>query len=176
MTDGLNNFSDYNAGLLKKAWAGCIVSDYRSGLNEISAKGSQVVIQKDGTVYLTTRDAIFEIKPHDANVKKYLKDHVMNTEFMSGTPDGHVLIEFSDGSKLDVKDIMYGRCFDFIQDIKPRQINTAAYDTTIRGQNPQLLDPDHAEEIDRLRRWMQDGHISQYEFDDLNPAYPKAGK
>ena len=103
-------------------------------------------------------------------------DLISNVKFIKGVPNGAFEITFSNGEKWSAKDITQGRVFDFIQELKPQKINLAGYDNTIRGEFPQLLDLDHAEEIDRLRRYMQDGNLSHYEYDDCNPVYPKAGK
>lgn len=95
---------------------------------------------------------------------------------MKGTPHGSFLLSFDDGNIFKPNNIICGRVFDFVQDVQANVINVANYDSTIRGDNPQLLDPDHAQEVDKLRKWMQDGNISHYQYDDANPAYPKAGK
>ena len=95
---------------------------------------------------------------------------------VSGCPQGRMRVALANGEAWQLENIVAGRVHDFAQDIRPRAITAAGYDSTVRGEFPQLLDPDHAEEIDALRRWMQDGRLSHYEYDDANPAYPKAGK
>lgn len=109
-------------------------------------------------------------------MKIYKKSSVKVSKFMKGTPHGSFLLSFDDGNIFKPNNIICGRVFDFVQDVQANVINVANYDSTIRGDNPQLLDPDHAQEVDKLRKWMQDGNISHYQYDDANPAYPKAGK
>ena len=145
--------------------ASLITSEFKQAIERINERMSQVIVNdKHGS------KEILMTSIH--NFYRYAD----SVEFIKGTPHGKVVINFLDSGCLQLDDIISGRAFDFIQDIKPREINHAGYDNTIRGEFPQLLDPDHAEEIDRLRRWMQDGHISHYEYDDANPVYPKAGK
>nr|P09111.1 RecName: Full=Protein HdcB [Lactobacillus sp. 30A]CAA31491.1 unnamed protein product [Lactobacillus sp. 30A] len=137
---------------------------------------SQIIVDKkdNGNDYYLTIHRFFVYSNEEFTA--FDKEDVADVEFVNGTPDGEVIITLKDGKVLHPSHICYGRAFDFIQDVKPKVITMAGYDSTIRGEFPQLLDPDHAEEIDRLRRWMQDGNISHYEYDDANPAYPKAGK
>lgn len=138
---------------------------------------SQIIVDKKDNgndYYLTSIHRFFVYSNEEFTA--FDKEDVADVEFVNGTPDGEVIITLKDGKVLHPSHICYGRAFDFIQDVKPKVITMAGYDSTIRGEFPQLLDPDHAEEIDRLRRWMQDGNISHYEYDDANPAYPKAGK
>lgn len=148
--------------------------------NEILASGariSQVVLNKnndEAEYYMTSVHDVYSLV--NGTLNQYSKKDVKSVEFIKGTPDGKLKVTFNDGTEWKLEDVVYGRAFDFTQDIKPKVINHAGYDNTIRGEFPQLLDPDHAEEIDRLRKWMQDGHISHYEYDDANPVYPKAGK
>lgn len=141
------------------------------------ARFSQIIINhEDGkNVFYLTSVKDFYIA-NDNSLKQFSKSDVESVKFVKPVPHGEVIIKLKNGEKFHLKDIIAGRAFDYIQDVKPRTITLAGYDNTIRGEFPQLLDPDHAEENDRLRRWMQDGHISHYQYDDANPAYPKAGK
>ncbi|NME84262.1 DUF5449 family protein [Clostridium sp. SM-530-WT-3G] len=144
---------------------------------KLDEKISQIVINKedDGlAMYITSIHKIYKI--HSNEISEASKDSVQDASASKGLPNGKLKIEFKSGEKWILDDVIFGRTYDFVQDVKPKVINMASYDNTIRGEFPQLLDPDHAEEVDRLRRWMQDGHISHYEFDDANPCYPKAGK
>ena len=144
---------------------------------DIPDKISQVILNKmsDGSeVYLTSMKNVYLLTSHGISAMK--KDAVKSAHFKKGVPHGSICLEFKDGTMWNPKNILAGRAFDFVQDTKPRDINVAGYDHTVRGEFPQLLDPDHAEEVDKLRKWMQDGHISHYQYDDANPVLPKAGK
>lgn len=150
---------------------------FRSYISKLDEKLSQIVINEENnslTMYVTSIHKVYKI--HSDVVTSITKDLVESACASKGAPNGKLKIDFISGDKWELNNIIFGRAYDFVQDVKPKDINMANYDNTIRGQFPQLLDPDHAEEIDRLRRWMQDGHISHYEFDDANPVYPKAGK
>lgn len=154
-----------------------ITSEFKKALEETNDRVSQVIVNDAHNAKEILMTSIHNFyKYANGEMTFFKKDGVKNVKFIKGAPHGKVTINFHDFSSLSLDDIIYGRAFDFIQDVKPREINHAGYDNTIRGEFPQLLDPDHAEEIDRLRRWMQDGHISHYEYDDANPVYPKAGK
>lgn len=109
-------------------------------------------------------------------VESVAKTDVAAVGDVSGCPQGRMRVALTSGEAWQLENIVAGRVHDFAQDIRPRVITAADYDSTVRGEFPQLLDPDHAEEVDALRRWMQDGRLSHYEYDDANPAYPKAGK
>lgn len=174
MTD---NYS-INMQRINKVIPNTLVTDvFKRTLKKLQDRISQIIVNdgQNGKEILMTSIHNF-YRYANGEMTLYKKDSVKKVEFVKGTPHGKVIIKFYDFSDLKLNDIVYGRAFDFIQDIKPKEINHAGYDNTIRGEFPQLLDPDHAEEIDRLRRWMQDGHISHYEYDDANPVYPKAGK
>lgn len=137
-------------------------------------KISQYVVNEENskTIYAIGKSKLYRINEIDTRKR----DLISNAKFIRGIPNGAFEIAFSNGEKWSAKNITQGRVFDFIQELKPQKINLAGYDNTIRGEFPQLLDLDHAEEIDRLRRYMQDGNLSHYEYDDCNPVYPKAGK
>ncbi|WP_240411054.1 histidine decarboxylase maturation protein HdcB [Limosilactobacillus vaginalis] len=157
--------------------ASLITSEFEQAIERINERMSQVIVNdKHGSKEILMTSIHNFYRYADGEITPFAKSGVKSVEFIKGTPHGKVVINFLDSGCLQLDDIISGRAFDFIQDIKPREINHAGYDNTIRGEFPQLLDPDHAEEIDRLRRWMQDGHISHYEYDDANPVYPKAGK
>lgn len=144
---------------------------------KLDEKISQIVIDNENgnlVMYITSIHKIYKI--HSDEISEVSKDSVQDASASKGVPNGKLRIGFKSGEEWILDDVVFGRTYDFVQEIKPKVINLASYDNTIRGQFPQLLDPDHAEEVDRLRRWMQDGHISHYEFDDANPCYPKAGK
>lgn len=150
---------------------------FEAHISKLDEKLSQIVINKEDNclaMYVTSIHKVYKI--HLDLITTVTKESVQCASASKGTPNGKLNISFKSGEQWILDDIIFGRAYDFVQDIKPKNINSANYDNTIRGQFPQLLDPDHAEEIDRLRRWMQDGHISHYQFDDANPAYPKAGK
>lgn len=174
MTD---NYS-INIQRINKVIPNTLVTDeFKRTLKELQDRISQIIVndsQNEKEILMTSIHSFYRYA--NSEMTLYKKDSVKKVEFVKGTPHGKAIIKFYDFSDLKLNDIIYGRAFDFIQDIKPKEINHAGYDNTIRGEFPQLLDPDHAEEIDRLRRWMQDGHISHYEYDDANPVYPKAGK
>ncbi|WP_251573900.1 histidine decarboxylase maturation protein HdcB [Limosilactobacillus agrestimuris] len=154
-----------------------ITNDFESALKDTQDRMSQVIVNDNHRTKEILMTSIHNFYRYvDGKMTCFKKDGVKDVKFIKGTPHGKLVIDFYNFSSLQLDDIVNGRAFDFIQDIKPKTINHAGYDNTIRGEFPQLLDPDHAEEIDRLRRWMQDGHISHYEYDDANPVYPKAGK
>lgn len=147
-------------------------------IQKIDEKISQIVINECGdetAVIVSTRLNLYYFLT-DGCVQEKNKDEVLEAKFVKGMPHGSAKILFSDGKYWNLNDIIAGRVFDFVQDVKPKRITSAGYDNTIRGESPQLLDPDHADEIDRLRKWMQEGHMSHYEYDDANPGYSKAGK
>ncbi|MCI1554457.1 MAG: histidine decarboxylase maturation protein HdcB [Levilactobacillus sp.] len=138
-----------------------------------------IVDDSQDTIQLifTTRHKIYfvDLNGDNSDVKTVGKDEVIDAEFLRGAPEGKCIIK-SASENWTFDHIVGGRVFDFIQDIKPKEINHAGYDNTVRGEFHQLLDPDHAEEIDKLRKYMQEGNISHYEYDDINPAISKAGK
>lgn len=143
-------------------------------LAQLADKINQVLVEDENTIFAIGREKVYRINENQVDEED--KYDIKDAQFIKGTPHGAFKIVFSDNTKWTSDDIVDGRVFDFIQELKPVQINLAGYDNTIRGEFPQLLDLDHAEEIDRLRRYMQDGNISHYEYDDCNPVYPKAGK
>lgn len=150
---------------------------FRAPISKLDEKLSQIVINKEENclaMYVTSIHKVYKVRLDV--VTSVTKESIQAASASKGTPNGKLKISFNSDDEWLLDDVVFGRAYDFVQDIKPKNINSANYDNTIRGQFPQLLDPDHAEEIDRLRRWMQDGHISHYQFDDANPAYPKAGK
>lgn len=154
-----------------------ITESLKKGIENSDVRISQIIVNKrrqDSEYYMTSVHYLYRFV--NGKIEKWDKKDVSEVTFIKGAPHGKVKLSFSNGETWDLDDITYGRAFDFIQDVKPKEINHAGYDNTIRGEFPQLLDPDHAEEVDRLRKWMQDGHISHYEYDDANPVYPKAGK
>lgn len=136
--------------------------------------------KKNYFLLISTRNSIFllffnQFEKDSLTVQQRQKADVREVKFLRGAPNGKFSIIFAN-DQWKFNHIFRGRVFDFLQDVKPRDINNAGYDYTIRGEFHQLLDPDHAEEIDRLRKYMQDGHISHYEYDDYNPSISKAGK
>ncbi|MGL5415118.1 MAG: histidine decarboxylase maturation protein HdcB [Clostridium sp.] len=144
---------------------------------DIDEKLSQIIINKEDlglAMYITSIHKVYKI--YCNTVTSATKKSIAYATASKSLSDGKLIIGFKSGEEWILNKIIFGRVFDFAQDVKPKIINSANYDNTIRGQFPQLLDPDHAEEVDKLRRYMQDGHISHYEFDDANPCYPKAGK
>lgn len=145
-------------------------------IEQLDDKISQYVVneEKSKSVYAIGKNKLYLISENDLDVRQ--RNSISSVKFKKGVPNGAFEIIFSNGEKWAPKNIIQGRVFDFIQELKPQKINLAGYDNTIRGEFPQLLDLDHAEEIDRLRKYMQDGNISHYEYDDCNPVYPKAGK
>lgn len=170
----MNDNYEVSIDRIKEALPAELITDeFQEAVKQTGERFSQVIVN-EGDYYLTTIHEFFKISG-DA-VEKFKKDDVKEVKFIKPVPHGEVYITMENGDELHLSDIVAGRAFDFIQDVKPKQITLSGYDNTIRGEFPQLLDPDHAEEIDRLRRWMQDGHISHYQYDDANPVYPKAGK
>ena len=142
--------------------------------NKINGDKIYQIVKDNNIIYAVGKKNVYQIKNNEINKEK--KINILKADFVKGVPHGSFLIEFKDGCKWNPKNIIEGRVFDFIQSVHPEQINMAGYDNTIRGEFPQLLDPDHAVEIDKLRRYMQEGKISHYVYDDYNPVYPKAGK
>lgn len=134
----------------------------------------QTIIDKDNNVYWSTRKFVYA--KINGNIVKQSRSNVEDAIFIKGVPDGKCIIYFYNKTIWKINNVVEGRVFDFIQELSPIRINEAGYDNTIRGEFPQLLDIDHAVEIDKLRKYMQDGMISHYEYDDCNPVYPKAGK
>ena len=154
-----------------------ITDSLKKGIQNEDSRISQIIVNErrhNREYYMTSIDSLYKLE--NGKIEKWNKSDVSAVNFIKGTPHGQVKLSFSNGQTWDLDNITYGRAFDFIQDVKPKEINHAGYDNTIRGEFPQLLDPDHAQEVDRLRKWMQDGHISHYEYEDANPVYPKAGK
>ncbi|WP_290033390.1 histidine decarboxylase maturation protein HdcB [Ligilactobacillus cholophilus] len=146
-------------------------------LQEIPDKINQVIVDVENNKQILCaigRNKIYLIKANILQNKK--REHIVDVDFISGVPNGKLKIKFDNGEIWNFTNIIKGRVFDFKQELMPGKINEAGYDNTIRGEFPQLLDLDHAEEIDKLRRYMQSGFISHYEYDDCNPVYPKAGK
>lgn len=173
----MNNYDISLSRIEKIIPENLITNSLKDNIKKYEDKVSQILVNEEhgATSYFISSVHNFAYII-DGQLHKLNKDAVKSVKFIKGAPHGEVIIELADGTTLNPKDITYGRAFDYIQDIKPKVINLAGYDNTIRGEFPQLLDPDHAVENDRLRRWMQDGHISHYEYDDANPSYPKAGK
>lgn len=152
------------------------MDNLKKKIERLDDKISQYVVNEENlkTIYAIGKSKLYRINEIEIDIRK--RDLISNAKFIKGVPNGAFEITFSNGEKWSAKDITQGRVFDFVQELKPQEINLAGYDNTIRGEFPQLLDLDHAEEIDRLRRYMQDGNLSHYEYDDCNPVYPKAGK
>lgn len=152
------------------------MDNLKKKIERLDDKISQYVVNEENlkTIYAIGKSKLYRINENEIDIRK--RDLISNAKFIKGVPNGAFEITFSNGEKWSAKDITQGRVFDFVQELKPQEINLAGYDNTIRGEFPQLLDLDHAEEIDRLRRYMQDGNLSHYEYDDCNPVYPKAGK
>lgn len=174
----MNDNYEISLGRIKDAISSeFITTDLKNTVESLNQRVSQIVVNDNkGNLeyFLTSLHDFFSII--DDKVTKYVKEDVDSVAFIKAVPHGEVIIKMKDGQEIHPSNLVSGRGFDFIQDIKPKIITMAGYDNTIRGEFPQLLDPDHAEEVDKLRRWMQDGHISHYEYDDANPVYPKAGK
>lgn len=158
------------------------INSYRVALEAISEKCAVALIAReplfssDPVLYLADKHYFYRLLSHATHVEKWKRNEISSTHFFKGAPHGHIFITLKNHSVIDIDNIVAGRAFDFIQYIYPQKINNASYDFTARHENPYLLDVDHAQEIDRLRSWMQKGHISSYQYDDMNPAYPKAGK
>ena len=152
------------------------MDNLKKKIERLDDKINQYVVNEEDSkiIYAIGKSKLYRINENEIDIRK--RDLISNVKFIKGVPNGALEITFSNGEKWSAKDITQGRVFDFIQELKPQKINLAGYDNTIRGEFPQLLDLDHAEEIDRLRRYMQDGNLSHYEYDDCNPVYPKAGK
>lgn len=152
------------------------MDDLKKKIEQLNDKINQYVVNEENskTIYAIGKSKLYRINENEFVVRK--RNLISSAKFIKGTPNGAFEIVFSNGEEWSLKNITQGRVFDFVQELKPQKINLAGYDNTIRGEFPQLLDLDHAEEIDRLRRYMQDGNLSHYEYDDYNPAYPKAGK
>ena len=151
--------------------------DFENKIKSIDDKFNQKIIDLEDNekiAYLIGREKVYKIT--NSNVINQLRKDVVNAKYIKGIPNGKLSICFVNGIKWNINNVVEGRVFDFVQELHPREINEAGYDNTIRGEFPQLLDPDHAIEIDKLRKYMQAGNISHYEFDDYNPVYPKAGK
>ncbi|UQS82255.1 histidine decarboxylase maturation protein HdcB [Bombilactobacillus folatiphilus] len=149
-------------------------------LANVSEKMNSIALNEDGAleqVIFTAGTKVFfyDLKKKDS-LRYRSREEVKSAQCLKGTPHGKIKIVFEDLEKWEFDDIVAGRAFDLVQAIKPQTQNQAAYDNTIRGGFPQLLDADHGPEVDRLRNYMQAGFISQYEYDDSNPALPKAGK
>ena len=174
----MSNISVANNNTIQSAIPDSSMPEFvKTFINDIPDKISQVILNRGSSgseVYITSMKNIYLLTFQGVSAMQ--KSSVKSAHFVKGTPHGAINVSFKDGSEWNVKDIVAGRAFDFVQDTKPRDINVAGYDHTIRGEFPQLLDPDHAEEVDKLRKWMQDGHISHYQYDDANPVLPKAGK
>lgn len=152
------------------------MDNLKKKIERLDDKINQYVVNEEDSkiIYAIGKSKLYRINENEIDIRK--RDLISNAKFIKGVPNGAFEITFLNGEKWSAKDITQGRVFDFIQELKPQKINLAGYDNTIRGEFPQLLDLDHAEEIDRLRRYMQDGNLSHYEYDDCNPVYPKAGK
>lgn len=152
------------------------MDDLKKKIEQLDDKINQYVVNEENskTIYAIGKSQLYRINENEFVVRK--RNLISSAKFIKGTPNGAFEIVFSNGEEWSLKNITQGRVFDFVQELKPQKINLAGYDNTIRGEFPQLLDLDHAEEIDRLRRYMQDGNLSHYEYDDYNPVYPKAGK
>lgn len=152
------------------------MDDLKKKIEQLDDKINQYVVNEENskTIYAIGKSKLYRINENEFVVRK--RNLISSAKFIKGTPNGAFEIVFSNGEEWSLKNITQGRVFDFVQELKPQKINLAGYDNTIRGEFPQLLDLDHAEEIDRLRRYMQDGNLSHYEYDDYNPVYPKAGK
>lgn len=152
------------------------MDNLKEKIEQLDDKINQYVVNEENskTIYAIGKSKLYRINENEFVVRK--RNLISSAKFIKGTPNGAFEVVFSNGEEWSLKNITQGRVFDFVQELKPQKINLAGYDNTIRGEFPQLLDLDHAEEIDRLRRYMQDGNLSHYEYDDYNPVYPKAGK
>lgn len=152
------------------------MDNLKKKIEQLDDKINQYVVNEENskTIYAIGKSKLYRINENEFVVRK--RNLISSAKFIKGAPNGAFEIVFSNGEEWSLKNITQGRVFDFVQELKPQKINLAGYDNTIRGEFPQLLDLDHAEEIDRLRRYMQDGNLSHYEYDDYNPVYPKAGK
>ncbi|UQS84090.1 histidine decarboxylase maturation protein HdcB [Bombilactobacillus thymidiniphilus] len=149
-------------------------------LRQVSRKIYSIALNEDGEVGQViftagTKVYYYDLKQPDS-LQYRSREDVKSITGVKAAPHGAIKIEFVDKEKWEFADIIAGRVFDLAQAISPQSNEQAAYDNTIRGGFPQLLDSDHAPEVDRLRNYMQSGYISQYEYDDSNPALPKAGK
>lgn len=154
-----------------------MTDELKAQIEKLSDRVSQILMDTSTTpetYYFTSIKNVYRIQGDQTD--SFAKKDIKSAKASKGLPDGKLKVEFNDGTTWEANDIKAGRVYDYAQDAKPRTITLAGYDHTIRGEFPQLLDPDHAEEVDRLRRWMQDGHISHYQYDDANPVLPKAGK
>lgn len=183
----MNKYNIKNAQIIDDLLENLINEDVLAALKEfvltINDKIVEGLVGKDKKNYfllISTRNSIFllifnQFEKNSLKVQKRQKADVREVKFIRGVPNGKLSIIFVN-DQWKFNHIFRGRVFDFLQDVKPKYINNAGYDYTIRGEFHQLLDPDHAEEIDRLRKYMQDGHISHYEYDDYNPSISKAGK
>ena len=162
-----------NSSVDKNSLYNLLPEDIVSKLEQIKEKFIQVLVNKDDklTVLLITPKSFYIISDDVILLEK----SDVSLKPVQGTPNGKVIISYN-GQLKEFNNIFYGRVYDFCQELKPKSINLASYDFTIRGEFPRLIDPDHAIENDRLRRYMQEGNISHYQFDDANPSYPKAGK
>ena len=138
---------------------------------------NQMLLDKENnilTAFISSKHFIYKI-----NVQKSEKvscKQICNVKFIHGTPHGSFNIIFKNDSLWQANNIIKGRVFDFLQSIYPIKINLANYNNINRGEASQLLTPEHAIEIDKLRFYFQKGKISKYEFDDFNPSYSKSGK
>lgn len=152
------------------------MNNLKNKIKQLDDKINQFVVNEEESksIYAIGKHKLYLIYEDCIDTRE--KSSVLSVKFKKGVPNGAFEIVFLNGEKWNPQNIIQGRVFDFIQELKPQKINLAGYDNTVRGEFPQLLDLDHAEEIDRLRKYMQDGNISHYEYDDCNPVYPKAGK
>lgn len=149
-------------------------------LTAVPEKMTSIALNQDGDleqVIFTagTKVYYYDLKQPDS-LQERSRAEVKSAQCLKGVPHGKIKIIFEDLEQWQFNDLIAGRAFDLVQAISPQENTQAAYDNTIRGGFPQLLDADHGPEVDRLRNYMQNGYISQYEYEDSNPALPKAGK
>ncbi|RHW48213.1 hypothetical protein DS832_02555 [Bombilactobacillus bombi] len=183
----MDDYRNQNLKKIDKLLSDCDINSGKQLVKEIVSNIDdrivELLLSRDSNQYYiltSTRNDVFLMSfvKNDYNSVDLQKDKKINickAKFIKGTPNGELIITFPN-KEWHLKNIIKGRVFDFLQDVKPVNINNAFYDSSIRGEFHQLLDPDHAEEIDKLRRYMQEGHISHYEYDDYNPSISKAGK
>ena len=172
----MNNFLNINLNAIENLFSNINIASYKESINQLNEKITPYLLAENKSLWLVGKKYFYYISPHAKKAEQWLKASILTTEFLKPAPNGKAIILLQNDVTLTINEIKEGRIADFLQAIFHKEINSANYDNTIRGQNPRLLDLSHAEQIDKLRRYMQEGKISQYEFDDYNPAYPKAGK
>lgn len=53
------------------------------------------------------------------------KSHVVTARVVKPSPHGEIIIDLNNDSKIQINNIVYGRTFDYVQDIKPRALTKA---------------------------------------------------